>query len=80
MTYMIQVKVRCKKITIEDTGFNGIFRRVSRCFTTIFSDGRNSTSDFSKSKNLFKRAKIRDDFFATATVFGYYSIQVISTR
>ena len=39
-----------------------------------FSDGRNSTSDFSKSKNLFKRAKIRDDFFATATVIGYYSI------
>ena len=39
-----------------------------------FSDGRNSTSDFSKSKNLFKRAKIRDDFFSTATVFGYYSI------
>ena len=39
-----------------------------------FSDGRNSTSDFSRSKNLFKRAKIRDDFFSTATVFGYYSI------
>ena len=39
-----------------------------------FSDGRNSSSDFSKSKNLFKRAKIRDDFFETATVFGYYSI------
>ena len=39
-----------------------------------FSDGRNSSSDFSKSKNLFKRAKIRDDFFQTATVFGYYSI------
>ena len=39
-----------------------------------FSDGRNSASDFSRSKNLFKRAKIRDDFFSTATVFGYYSI------
>jgi len=39
-----------------------------------FSDGRNSSSDFSKSKNLFKRAKIRDDFFSTATVFDYYSI------
>jgi len=39
-----------------------------------FSDGRNSSSDFSKSKNLFKRAKVRDDFFSTATVFDYYTI------
>ena len=39
-----------------------------------FSDGRNSSSDFSRSKNLFKRAKIRDDFFSTATVFDYYTI------
>ena len=39
-----------------------------------FSDGRNSSSDFSKSKNLFKRAKIRDDFFSNATVFDYYTI------
>ena len=31
-------------------------------------------ANFSKSKNLFKRAKIRDDFFSTATVFDYYSI------
>ena len=39
-----------------------------------FVDGRNSSSDFVKSKNLFKRAKIRDDFFSTATVFDLYSI------
>ena len=39
-----------------------------------FSDGRNSSSDFSQSKNLFKRAKVRDDFFSTATVFDYYTI------
>ena len=39
-----------------------------------FVDGRNSSSDFVRSKNLFKRAKIRDDFFSTATVFDLYSI------
>ena len=39
-----------------------------------FANDRNSSSDFVRSKNLFKRAKIRDDFFSTATVFDLYSI------
>ena len=39
-----------------------------------FVDGRTSSSDFVKSKNLFKRAKIRDDFFSVATVFDFYTI------
>ena len=39
-----------------------------------FANERNSSSDFVRSKNLFKRAKIRDDFFSTATVFDLYSI------
>ncbi len=39
-----------------------------------FANDINSSSDFVRSKNLFKRAKIRDDFFSTATVFDLYSI------
>ena len=39
-----------------------------------FVDGRTSSSDFVRSKNLFKRAKIRDDFFSVATVFDFYTI------
>ena len=39
-----------------------------------FVDGRTSSSDLVRSKNLFKRAKIRDDFFSIATVFDLYTI------
>ena len=39
-----------------------------------FTEDRNSNFDFVKSKNLFKRAKIRDDFWQNATVFDQYSI------
>ena len=39
-----------------------------------FSDNRNSSYDYVRVKNLFKRGKIRDDFFQNATVFDKYSI------
>jgi len=39
-----------------------------------FIDNRNSSFDFTRTKNLFKRAKIRDDFFENATVFDKFSI------
>ena len=39
-----------------------------------FIDNRNSSSDFTRTKNLFKRAKIRDDFFENAIVFDKFSI------
>jgi len=39
-----------------------------------FSDNRNSSYDYVRVKNLFKRAKIRDDFFQNAIVFDKYAI------
>ena len=36
---------------------------------------RTSSNDFVLAKNLFKRGKIRDDFFENAVVFGRYSIR-----
>jgi len=39
-----------------------------------FSDNRNSSYDYVRVKNLFKRAKIRDDFFQNAVVFDQYAI------
>ena len=39
-----------------------------------FINNRNSSSDFTRTKNLFKRAKIRDDFFENAVVFDKFSI------
>lgn len=39
-----------------------------------FSDNRNSSYDYVRVKNLFKRGKIRDDFFQNATVFDKYAI------
>jgi Base plate wedge protein 53 len=39
-----------------------------------FTDNRNSSYDYVRVKNLFKRAKIRDDFFQNAVVFDKYSI------
>ncbi len=38
------------------------------------SENRNSSTDFSKVKNLFKRGKIRDDFFQDATAFSKYAV------
>lgn len=40
-----------------------------------FTDNRNSSYAFAKTKNLFKRAKIRDDFFQNAVAFEQFSIQ-----
>lgn len=39
-----------------------------------FSDNRNSSYDVVRVKNLFKRGKIRDDFFQNAVVFDKYAI------
>jgi len=39
-----------------------------------FSDKRNSSTDFITVKNLFKRGKIREDFFQNATTFYQYTI------
>mgnify|MGYP003336567842 CR=1 FL=1 len=39
-----------------------------------FTDNRNSSKDYVRVKNLFRRAKIRDDFFQNAVVFDKYSI------
>ena len=36
-----------------------------------FSNDRNSNNDFQVSKNLFKRAKIRDDFFENAVALTH---------
>ena len=36
---------------------------------------RTSSNDFVLAKNLFKRGKIRDDFFENAVAFGRYSIR-----
>jgi len=40
-----------------------------------FTDNRNSSTDFVRSKNLFKRAKIRDDIFRDAVAFEEFAIQ-----
>ena len=39
-----------------------------------FSDKRNSSKDLIRVKNLFKRGKIREDFFQNATTFYQYTI------
>ena len=39
-----------------------------------FSDKRNSSKDFITIKNLFKRGKVREDFFQNVTAFYQYSI------
>lgn len=39
-----------------------------------FSDKRNSSKDFITVKNLFKRGKVREDFFQNVTAFYQYSI------
>jgi len=40
-----------------------------------FSDKRNSSNDFIVLKNLFKRAKIRDDLFGNVTAFSKYYVE-----
>jgi len=40
-----------------------------------FSDKRNSSNDFIVLKNLFKRAKIRDDLFGNVTAFSKYTVE-----
>ena len=40
-----------------------------------FTDNRNSSADFVRTKNLFKRAKIRDDIFRDAVAFEEFAIQ-----
>ena len=39
-----------------------------------FSDKRNSSNDFITTKNLFKRGKVRDEFFQDVTTFYQYSV------
>ena len=50
------------------------FREVSDLLYQSQQSNRNSAYDFVKVKNLFRRAKIRDDFFRNATVFTKYKI------
>ena len=40
-----------------------------------FSDKRRSSKDLVRVKNLFKRAKLRDDFFENAIAFNTYLVQ-----
>ena len=40
-----------------------------------FSDNRSSSSDYVESTNIFKRGKIRDDFFQVAATFDRFSIR-----
>jgi len=40
-----------------------------------FSDKRRSSKDLVRVKNLFKRAKLRDDFFENAVAFNTYIVQ-----
>ena len=42
-----------------------------------FTDNRNSSTDFVRTKNLFKRAKIRDDIFLFCDAEKYLSISFI---
>lgn len=50
------------------------FREVSDLLYQSQQSNRNSSYDYARVKNLFRRAKIRDDFFQTATVFTKYKI------
>lgn len=50
------------------------FREVSDLLYQSQQPNRNSSYDYVKVKNLFRRAKIRDDFFKNATVFTKYKI------
>ena len=50
------------------------FREVSDLLYQSQQSNRNSAYDFVKVKNVFRRAKIRDDFFKNATAFTKYKI------
>lgn len=50
------------------------FREVSDLFYQSQQPNRNSTYDYVKVKNFFRRAKIRDDFFKNLTGFSKYKI------
>lgn len=51
------------------------FREVSELLYQSQLPDRTSSFDYVRVKNLFRRAKIRDDFFQNVTVFTKYSIQ-----
>lgn len=50
------------------------FREVSELLYQSQQPNRNSLYDYVRVKNLFRRAKIRDDFFQNITVFNKYKI------
>lgn len=50
------------------------FREVSDLLYQSQEPNRNSSYDYARVKNLFRRAKIRDDFFQNATAFTKYKI------
>ena len=50
------------------------FREVSDLLYQSQQPNRNSTYDYVRVKNFFRRAKIRDDFFKNAVVFNKYKI------
>ena len=50
------------------------FREVSDLLYQSQQTNRNSSYDYTRVKNLFRRAKIRDDFFKNATTFTKYKI------
>jgi len=50
------------------------FREVSDLLYQSQQTNRNSAYDYARVKNLFRRAKIRDDFFQNATTFTKYKI------
>ena len=50
------------------------FREVSELLYQSQLPEKNSAYDYVRVKNLFRRAKIRDDFFQNTTVFTKYSI------
>lgn len=50
------------------------FKEVSDLLYQSQTSNRNSSYDYVRVKNLFRRAKIRDDFFQNATTFTKYKI------
>jgi hypothetical protein len=50
------------------------FREVSDLLYQSQQTNRNSSYDYARVKNLFRRAKIRDDFFKNSTTFTKYKI------
>jgi len=50
------------------------FREVSDLLYQSQESNRNSSYDYARVKNLFRRAKIRDDFFQNVTAFTKYKI------